>query len=328
MLMYVTVKPHACFLLHELDSLAGVRLRNALQSSNCHDASCQCRQHGDYSALLFYFSPLFMPSPIPTLTISPDTLPSLTAPAEVSLCLVQIEDLGKVTGFILTNKERLIWDMNVRGRLDCSDHKVVEYRILKRGSRAKSRITTWTSGFLQQREDQGKCRPGTEWGRGPGEKGMEKAKVLNALFTSLFTGKTCFQESQGLDIRGKVWSMEDLPFVGKDQVREFKANIYKSMGPDRMHPQVLRELANVMAVGEVPVDWEKANITTTFNKGKKEELGNYNLVILTSDPGKVMEQVILETIAKHMKGKKGWMCGKHGVERFIRAGQEPGRVQM
>ena len=48
--------------------------------------------------LLFAFFPLLVPSLIPILTISPDTLPPLTAPAEVSdnsLCLVQTEDLGK-----------------------------------------------------------------------------------------------------------------------------------------------------------------------------------------------------------------------------------------
>lgn len=39
---------------------------------------------------------------------------------------------------MLTNKERLIWDANVRGCLDCSDHKVVEYRILKGGRREKA----------------------------------------------------------------------------------------------------------------------------------------------------------------------------------------------
>lgn len=36
-------------------------------------------------------------------------------------------------GFMLANKERLIWDMKIRGSLDYSEHKMVEYR-----------ITTWT----------------------------------------------------------------------------------------------------------------------------------------------------------------------------------------
>lgn len=87
--------------------------------------------------------------------------------------------------------------MKIRGSLDYSEHKMVEYR-----------ITIWTSGFLQlyeqQRENQGKGIPGAEWGRRPDEKGMENAKVLGTHFTSPFTGDTCHQELQGLEIRGKV----------------------------------------------------------------------------------------------------------------------------
>ena len=35
-----------------------------------------------------------------------------------------------------------------------------------------------------------------------------------------------------------------------------------------------------------PDAWKKANVTTRFKKGKKEQLRNYSL---TSAPGKVME---------------------------------------
>jgi len=42
----------------------------------------------------------------------------------------------------LTNKERLVEDMKARGRLGCSDHEMVEFRILHGGSRAISRIKT------------------------------------------------------------------------------------------------------------------------------------------------------------------------------------------
>lgn len=87
-------------------------------------------------------------------------------------------------GFMLANKERLIWDMKISGSLDYSEHKMVEYR-----------ITMWTSGFLQlneqQKENQGKGTPGAEWSRRSDEKGMENAKVIGTHFTSLFTDDTC-----------------------------------------------------------------------------------------------------------------------------------------
>jgi len=46
----------------------------------------------------------------------------------------------------------------------------------------------------------------------------------------------------------KVQSEEDLPLVEEDQVREYLSDldICKSMGPDRMHPQV-RKLTTVIA---------------------------------------------------------------------------------
>ncbi|PKU48721.1 hypothetical protein llap_1045 [Limosa lapponica baueri] len=46
--------------------------------------------------------------------------------------------------------------------------------------------------------------------------------------------------------------------------------------------------------GEVSEDWRKTNATPVFKKGKKENLGNYRQGSLTSIPGKVMEQLILE----------------------------------
>ncbi|KFP02007.1 RNA-directed DNA polymerase from mobile element jockey, partial [Calypte anna] len=90
-------------------------------------------------------------------------------------------------------------------------------------------------------------------------------------------------------------------------------DIHKSMGPDGMHPRVLRELAEVIArplsiifskswvTGEVPEDWRIANVTPVYKKGKKEDPGNYRPVSLTSIPGKVMEQLVLVTISRHVK---------------------------
>jgi len=88
------------------------------------------------------------------------------------------------------------------------------------------------------------------------------------------------------------------------------------MGPDGMHPRVLRELADVTAeplsiiferswrTGEVLKDWRKAIVTAVFKKGKKEDAGNYRPVSRTSIPGKVMEQLILEVILNKWRKRR------------------------
>ncbi|GAB0204060.1 protein Hook 3-like [Grus japonensis] len=49
---------------------------------------------------------------------------------------------GALMDPILTNKEGLVGNVKVKGSLGCSDHEMVEFRILRAGRRVKSKLTT------------------------------------------------------------------------------------------------------------------------------------------------------------------------------------------
>jgi len=112
-------------------------------------------------------------------------------------------------------------------------------------------------------------------------------------------------------------------YSGGDRELLLHLDCHKSMGLDRHHPQVLRELVGVIAVllsaiyqhswlsGEVPEDGRLADVTPIYKKGRKEDPGNYRPVSLISVPGKVMEQIILGEITWHMTGIQGIRPSQH-----------------
>lgn len=77
-------------------------------------------------------------------------------------------------------------------------------------------------------------------------------------------------------------------------------------------------------MGEVFDHYKRANVTPIFKKDKKKDLGNCRLGRHSSVPEKLMEQLFLETISRHMKDKKvirsswhGFMKGKSCLTNII-----------
>ncbi|KAJ7415481.1 hypothetical protein WISP_78132 [Willisornis vidua] len=80
---------------------------------------------------------------------------------------------------------------------------------------------------------------------------------------------------------------------------------YKSMGPYGIHPRILKDTVDVIAKpflifvlswepGEVPANWNLANVVPVFKKEKKQDPRNYRPVSLTSVPGKNVKIIVVQ----------------------------------
>ncbi|XP_059323542.1 triadin isoform X23 [Ammospiza nelsoni] len=116
---------------------------------------------------------------------------------------------------------------------------------------------------------------------------------------------------------------------GKDRVQTRLRNlkVYKSMGPDKILPWVLKELAEEAAMplsnifekswqsGGVPTDLKKGNIMPIFKKGDQEEPGNDRSVSLPPVSGKIMEKLLLETLLRHKENNEMTGDSQYGMTK-------------
>jgi len=99
---------------------------------------------------------------------------------------------------------------------------------------------------------------------------------------------------------------------------------HKSIGLDRIHSRVLRELSEMLTkplsiiyhqswlIGLFLVDWRLANVIPIYKMGQKEDLRNDRPVSLTLVPGKVMEPIVLRAVIQHAQDNQLIRPSQHG----------------
>ena len=93
-------------------------------------------------------------------------------------------------------------------------------------------------------------------------------------------------------------------------------NQYKSCGPDQIHPRLLLELFDLIAVpvtllfnatlkhGSLPKDWRRAFVSPIYKKGSKHMAENYRPISLTAILCKLMEKFVRDRVVKHLLDNK------------------------
>ena len=124
------------------------------------------------------------------------------------------------------------------------------------------------------------------------------ANTMNNYFSSVFT-------IERLNNVPQLDQYEDTFNFSTEEVQEKRRhlNIYKSTGPDMLHPRILRALENKLArllthifddsvdTGIILKDWTE-NTTAIHKKGCRQEPGNYRPFSLTSVVCKIMERLV------------------------------------
>ena len=104
-------------------------------------------------------------------------------------------------------------------------------------------------------------------------------------------------------------------------------NPSKALGPDELHPRVLKELATELGLvfahlfqksldtDEIPKEWTLANICPLYKKGDRVLACNYRPVSPTCVPCKLLEHIVCSNIMAHLDEYKLLSHRQHAFKK-------------
>ena len=146
----------------------------------------------------------------------------------------------------------------------------------------------------------------------------EKAEFLAQAFSSVFVNEPRSTPNVEIPALSNDEMLADVVISHADVKKELEGlNCFKSIGPDNIHPKLLRSLAGdnsfiyalaklfcvVIDTGKLPNIWKTANLTALFKKGSKTDPLNYRPVLLMCIICKVFERIVRSSIVAFMETK-------------------------
>ena len=153
---------------------------------------------------------------------------------------------------------------------------------------------------------------------------QEKAELLADHFTNMFTRENSndLPTFTSKIVNNKLTSIKITTEMINEKLK--KLNVSKSSGPDKIHPRLLYELSDQLALplsiifnksineGKIPKTWKDAEITPLYKKGKRNIPSNYRPISLTSVVCKLLESIIRDNILKHLTDNNLVQQSQHG----------------
>ena len=153
---------------------------------------------------------------------------------------------------------------------------------------------------------------------------LDVAEAFRSFFSSIFSIPGSSSHPI-LPQRSFVAPLNDV-FFGISDVERLLANTnpYSAMGPDGIHPRILKEAASALAAplcavyrsslfsGILPQCWKEAIVTPIFKKGSRHLPSSYRPISLTSIPCKLLERIIRNAILEHLLKNELISRAQHG----------------